>query len=70
MLSSNTADVGSPHMKKVAAVTRLNETVRCNKRGIPPLWDELGTCTLFYTEQVVFQLIENNLKWWANKWIS
>ena len=46
----------SPEMKKIARITRLNEVVNCKKRGIPPLWNELGTCTLFYTEQVVFQL--------------
>ncbi len=70
MLSSNTADVGSPHMKKVAAVTRLNETVRCNKRGIPPLWDELGECTLFYTKQIIFNMYLENLYWWLYKWRS
>ena len=70
IITANTDNAGSPEMKKIARITRLNEVVNCKKRGIPPLWDELGTCTLFYTEQVIFQLIENNLKWWANKWIS
>ena len=70
IITATTNNAGSPEMKKIARITRLNEVVNCKKRGIPPLWDELGTCTLFYTEQVVFQLIENNLKWWANKWIS
>jgi len=69
VITANTDNVGSPEMKKIARITRLNEVKNCKKRGIPPLWNELGTCTLFYTEQVVFQLLENNLNWWAKKWI-
>ena len=70
VITGTTTNAGSPEMAKIVRITRLNEVKNCKKRGIPPLWDELGTCTLFYTEQVVFQLIEDNLKWWANKWIS
>ena len=48
-------------------MTRLNEVKYCTKRGIPPMWDELGTCTLFYKEQVIFKLIEINAHWWIEK---
>jgi hypothetical protein len=66
-LTANTKNNGSPHMDKIAKVTRLNEIKVCKKRGIPPMWDELGTCMLFYTEQVMFKLIEENATWWINK---
>jgi hypothetical protein len=67
MLTTNTSNVGSPMMDKIARITRLNEVRYCKKRGIPPMWDELGTCTLFYTEQVIFKLIEENALWWIEK---
>ena len=67
LLTANTKNTGSPHMDKIAEVTRLNEIKQCKKRGIPPMWDELGTCHLFYTEQVIFKLIEHNAVWWIRK---
>jgi hypothetical protein len=67
MLTANTSNTGSPMMDKVARVTRLNEAKYCKKRGIPPMWKELGKCTLFYTEQIIFKLIEENALWWIER---
>ena len=67
MLTANVKNDSSPQMDKIARITRLNEVKYCTKRGIPPMWDELGTCTLFYKEQVIFKLIEINAQWWIKK---
>ncbi len=66
-LTANTTNVGSPHMDKIAKVTRLNAVDYCRKRGIPPIWTELGNCNLFYTQQDVFQIIDENFPWWIEK---
>ena len=36
------------------------EVKYCKKRGIPPIWEELGTCKLFNTDQVIFKCVEEN----------
>ena len=67
VLTANVSNDSSPQMDKIARITRLNEVKYCKRRGIPPMWDELGTCTLFYKEQVIFKLIEENASWWIDK---
>ena len=41
--------------------------VNCKKRGVPPIWRELGTCKLFNTDQVIFQTVEENSEWWIRE---
>jgi hypothetical protein len=67
LLTAVTTPQGSPQMDKVARITRLNEVKYCKKRGIPPIWEELGTCKLFHTDQVVFRVMEENSAWWIEK---
>jgi hypothetical protein len=67
LLTAVTTPQGSPQMDKVARITRLNEVKYCKKRGIPPIWEELGTCKLFNTNQVVFRCMEENSAWWIKK---
>jgi hypothetical protein len=66
-LTGVTTPQGSPHMDKVARITRFNEAKYCKRRGIPPIWTELGTSHLFHTDQIIFKVNEENLQWWIDK---
>ena len=59
-MTAVTTPQGSPQMDKIARTARLNEVKNCKKRGVPPIWRELGTCKLFNTDQVIFQTVEEN----------
>ncbi len=67
VITGVTTPQGSPQMDKVARITRLNEVKYCKKRGIPPIWEELGTCKLFNTDQVIFKCVEENSAWWIKR---